>query len=130
MVVNWFRSIAGSKSGGIRWAAGGPMVLGSKGRIAFVAVDLKQDPMCDLLNSYAKYKKDRDPDMRRPIGIELVAFRDERRWFLFCERCRARTFARRVPATNLSTSGTRRPGESAGFKSLDTGLPKRFGSCN
>ena len=102
------------------------MVQGSKGRIAFVAVDLEQDPMCDLLNSYATYKKDRDPDLRRPIGIELVVFQGERRWFLFCERCRARAFAWHVPATNLPTSGTRRPGEYAEFKSLDTGLPKRL----
>ena len=34
--------------------------------------------------------------------------------------------SKHVPATNLPTYGTRRPGENAEFKSLDTGLPKRL----
>ena len=37
-----------------------------------------------------------------------------------------RTLAWHEPATNLPTSGTRRRGETAGFKSLDTGLPRRL----
>jgi len=37
-----------------------------------------------------------------------------------------RTITWHEPATNLPTSGTRRRGESAGFKSLDTGLQRRL----
>jgi len=81
------------------------MVQGSKGRIAFVAVDLKQDPMCDLLDAMpcanAKCKRwvyegrirwrqfDWHPYLRRRIDIEFVSFHDERWWFFFCERCLA-----------------------------------------
>jgi len=77
------------------------MIQGAKGRIAFVAVDLEQDPMCDLLGSmpcaYAKCERwvykgrirwrrfDWDPDLRRQIGIEFGSFQDERWWSLFCE---------------------------------------------
>jgi len=81
------------------------MAQGAKGRIAFLAVDLKQDPMRDLLDSmpcaYAKCKRwvykgrirwrqfDWDPDLRRHRGIECVSYHGERWWFFFCERCLA-----------------------------------------
>jgi len=79
------------------------MVQGAKGRIAFAAVGLKRDPMCELLDSMpcanAMCKRwvyderirwrrfDWDPGLRRQIGIEVVSFHRGLCWFFFCERC-------------------------------------------